>query len=311
MAEKEIAVLLSTYNGANYLAEQIESLQNQSYKNWNLFIRDDGSTDQTQQIIQKFCTMDFRIHWTNSDEQRNYGVKQSFLTLLEKVDADFYMFCDQDDVWLPNKIEITVDAMNNNKKIPQLVFTDLNLVDENLQLISNEAVLSRINTEYWLDPDNLFFDNIVTGCTVMINDSLKKKILPVSPQQIVMHDWFFALIAAQSGQIHFINQPTILYRQHQDNQVGINKSFFGKLRKIKEFSKFKKLLILQIKQGKLSIAKTDYVPTRRAEKFLNIFDQSSLTKKSWVIFRNGFKKHTISGTLALNAALLDMKFIKD
>ncbi|GEO70630.1 glycosyltransferase family 2 protein [Levilactobacillus acidifarinae] len=311
MADKEVAVLLSTYNGANYLAEQIESLQKQLYKNWNLFIRDDGSTDQTQQIIKEFCAMDFRIHWINADKQKNCGVKQSFLTLLEKVDADFYMFCDQDDVWLPNKIEVTVAAMNNDKEIPQLVFTDLNLVDEKLQLISNETVLSRVNTDYWLNPDNLFFDNIVTGCTVMINNSLKKKVLPVDSQQIVMHDWFFALIAAQSGQIHFINQPTILYRQHQDNQVGINKSFFGKLRKIKDFSKFEKLLILQIKQGKISIAKTNYVPMRRAENFLKIFDQGSSVRKSWMIFKNGFKKHTISGTLALNAALLGIKFVKD
>lgn len=306
MAKQKIAILLSTYNGQQYLAEQLQSLQKQSYEDWHLYIRDDGSSDRTTHIIEMFCKSDSRITWVNERRQINLGVKQSFISLLSDVEADYYMFCDQDDVWLPDKITVTLEAMTANA-IPQLVFTDLRLVDSELNAIKKESVLSRIKVEYWIDASNVFFDNVVTGCTVMINAALKRAILPVNVDMIVMHDWFFAIIATQVGTVHFVEKETILYRQHEQNQVGMNDSYLARLTKLKNFKKFMNQTALQISQAKLSLKKTGYRASSKMNEFINFPEQKRGSKLRLVILKNSFKKHTLVGTIALNLALLGLR----
>ncbi|WP_373880083.1 glycosyltransferase family 2 protein [Levilactobacillus brevis] len=306
MAKKKIAILLSTYNGQQYLAEQLQSLQKQSYEDWHLYIRDDGSHDKTTHIIREFCESDSRIVWVNEKKQINLGVKQSFMRLLTDVEADYYMFCDQDDVWLPNKISITLAAMEDNG-VPQLTFTDLRLVDNKLNLIKRESVLSRVKVGYWTDASNVFFDNVVTGCTVMINSELKSAVLPVNADAIVMHDWFLTIIAAQIGTIHFVAQETILYRQHQENQVGINVSYLARLAKLKNFKKFIKQTALQVNQANLSLKKTDYRASKKMNRFVNFPQRRGWEKLGLLISKGGFKKHTLFGTVALNLALFSLK----
>lgn len=307
MAERKVAILLSTFNGEKYLAEQIESLQKQTYRDWTLFIRDDGSIDQTHRIINDFCNADSRIHWINNSKQKNCGVKASFLKLLAYAKADFYMFCDQDDVWLPSKIEKTLATMAGSEFEPQLSFTDLKLVDSQLNPIGTGTVLQNVDVHHWITPESLFFDNVITGCTVMINEALKQIVLPVDPSKIVMHDWYFSMVASQIGKIHFLNQPVILYRQHQNNQVGINGGIISKLSKVKHFRKFKRQVLLQIQQGRISIGKTNYVPSQHTIDFLIIPKQSRSYLKAWIVFRSRFRKHTMPGTLALNIALLSLR----
>lgn len=107
----QVAILMSTYNGEKYLDAQIKSIINQTNPHWHLYIRDDGSRDRTPQIIQKYVRQDNRISWLNPDHVVNRGVTRSFMELLQQTTADFYMFCDQDDVWLPNKIQVTLNKM--------------------------------------------------------------------------------------------------------------------------------------------------------------------------------------------------------
>ena len=100
----KVTILLSTYNGEQFLAEQIKSIQEQTYRDWQLLIRDDGFTDGTRAVIEDFCRKDERIAFINRENLQNLGVIQSFHSLLQYQDSDFYLFSDQDDVWLPNKI---------------------------------------------------------------------------------------------------------------------------------------------------------------------------------------------------------------
>lgn len=103
MKKGKVVILMSTYNGEEYLESQIKSILNQTYKKWQLYIRDDGSTDNTVNIIEKYCALDPRINFYNENSRNNVGVVHSFMELLENVEADYYMFSDQDDFWLKNR----------------------------------------------------------------------------------------------------------------------------------------------------------------------------------------------------------------
>lgn len=230
MENAKIAILLSTYNGADYLAEQIDSIKQQTYSSWQLYIRDDGSTDQTVQIIQAYQKADQRIVFLNETHIENLGVKRSFMALLANARADYYMFCDQDDVWLPEKIELTLAKMMKKYVTdkPRLIHTDLMVVDQDLK--PQKAMFGR---DFQDDFRDVLYSNSVTGCTVMVNEALRQLLLKTSfePQQVVMHDWWFALVAAAFGEIDYLEKPTILYRQHGDNTFGADVSGFQRLRR--------------------------------------------------------------------------------
>lgn len=215
--EKKIAVLMSTYNGERYLEEQIQSILDQSYHNWTLYIRDDGSTDRTEEIIRKYARQSDQVVYFNEGKVKNLGVVRSFMDLLEHTSADYYMFSDQDDVWLKDKLRDTAQQAEINEPGPVCVFTDLENVDQDLN------PLQRANGDnVWTDFHQLLFANCVTGCTMLLNDDLKRQIKfnDIDYQNVYMHDWWIALVAAAQGKLVYLNQATIFYRQHGDNVVG-------------------------------------------------------------------------------------------
>ena len=219
---KQVAILMSTYNGEKYLAEQIESIINQSYSNWHLYIRDDGSTDNTVKIIKKYSSQNSKITFYNENNIKNIGVTNSFVELLMGTSADFYMFSDQDDFWKSEKVNVTVKAMLNNSAYdkPICVFSELEVVDKDLN------PLRRMNGHnVWLDFPHFLFGNCVTGCTMMINQRLKDtlRLEQTDFNKVYLHDWWIALFASAFGKLIYLNQPTILYRQHGNNVEGSKK----------------------------------------------------------------------------------------
>ena len=216
----KIFILLSTYNGEKYLKEQLDSLFSQNYKDFKLIVRDDGSTDRTKEILNSYD-----IELLSSCE--NLGVKKSFETLLEYAyensDAKYFMFCDQDDVWNEDKIEKTLNQMNEMEKLykntPILVHTDLEVVDENLHTINPSFMKLQNLNEKKNRLNNLLIQNTITGCTVMINRDLAKLCLPMSSNAIV-HDWWVGLVASYFGKIGYVDDSTIKYRQHTSNTIG-------------------------------------------------------------------------------------------
>ncbi len=220
----KVLVLLSTYNGEKYLEEQLASLFSQSYKDFKLIVRDDGSTDGTKEILNSY-------NMELIDSSENIGVKKSFETLLkyasENSDAEYFMFCDQDDIWKSSKIEKTLEKMKelenlHGKNMPLLVHTDLEVVDEDLKTIHHsmwqyEKINPKLNTL-----NRLLVHNTITGCTTMINSELLKKSLPIT-KECIMHDWWIGLVATCFGKIAYINDSTIKYRQHIRNDTGSKK----------------------------------------------------------------------------------------
>jgi len=219
-----IAILMAVFNGEAYLREQLDSLINQSCLDWTLYIRDDGSSDATRKILNEYLFKYPKLVLVDNNEL-HLGAMKSFLYLMEIVESEFYMFCDQDDVWLPEKIEITYKHMleinESNKDKPIIIHTDLKLVDSNLNIISDS---------YWssikLDPDKfksynyLAICSYATGCTMMFNQKAKEVSLPV-PEDESMHDWWVAINVIRKGIVSSIYLPTILYRQHDKNLRGV------------------------------------------------------------------------------------------
>lgn len=217
MNENTVAILMSTYNGAKYLKDQLQSIINQSYSNWHLYIRDDGSSDETVEIIKSYAKKDSRISIIH-DTLGNIGSVRSFFYLLEQVDSNFYMFSDQDDYWKQDKIQKSIILLkqHNHKRKPICVYTNLQIVDDNLE--GNELLL----TKTWQDFSKLFFTNNLYGCTMLFNNFLKEKIKfdQLNYDNIYVHDWWLALVCAIFGEIYYLDEPTILYRQHYGNQIG-------------------------------------------------------------------------------------------
>ena len=224
----KIDILLSTYNGAAFLEDLIQSLYGQTYTNWRLLIRDDGSSDSTMELIKSYQGKDKERIFIFDDNKKHLGPKKSFETLLYKSDADYMMFCDQDDYWLPDKIKSTLTKIKELEQQhpgkPVLVFSDLKVTDRKLNIIHPSYwKYTKVNPENVKNIYRLLVNNPVVGCTVMINSKVKPLVLPI-PEQAVMHDWWIALNVARKGVTGFLTKPSILYRLHDENSIGASLS---------------------------------------------------------------------------------------
>ena len=224
---KKILVLMSTYNGEKYVDTQIKSVLNQKNVNVKIYIRDDGSSDKTDDIIKKYN--DERITFF---EGQNKGATDSFFELIKKapLDFDYYAFCDQDDYWEDNKLYCAVSRLDLNSKKPSLYYSGQVLVDENLNIIGKHDI----------DPCRSIAANFVfnqmAGCTAVFNAELLKKLKSYYPNNIYGHDtWCFKLCAALEGEIIVEREGHILYRQHGNNVVGLDNSFLGKIARAKAY----------------------------------------------------------------------------
>ena len=218
-----VDIVMATYNGEKYLAAQIESLLGQTYKNWRLLVTDDGSTDRTLDILNGYANVHDRIIIVNTDRQG--GVVKNFSKGLTFCTSPYIMFCDQDDIWLTNKISCMLGAMkvresSLGKETPLLGFSDLCLVDDVGSVIHDSFYqYNRLNPKNNLDYRYLLWRSTVYGCTVIFNKELLYLAMPL-PDNIPMHDQWFALIAAKFGFVFFLPESLIYYRQHCNNAVG-------------------------------------------------------------------------------------------
>ncbi len=225
-----IAILMSTYNGGQYLREQIESFFAQTNKDWQLFARDDGSKDNTLGILTEYAQRyPKRIHVVD-DVKENLGAGRSFMHLLEVTDADYYMFSDQDDVWMPDKIERTLRKLREvESQWPAEavgVFTDLTVVDKDLNVLMPSLWKGdNRHPEYTRDFYKQWVNRHATyGCTQMMNKVAKGIVLPYHQFEGVQgaHDNWVEYVLIKKGHYDYLEEATILYRQHGSNVVGAN-----------------------------------------------------------------------------------------
>ncbi|MEI8365031.1 MAG: glycosyltransferase family 2 protein [Parachlamydiaceae bacterium] len=249
-----VDVVMATYNGAPFVAQQIESILSQDYPAVRLIIRDDSSTDGTLAILEGFArNYPERIIILPSDTGR-LGIRGNFSLLMAHARADYVMLADQDDVWHQTKITKTLAGMKlleqryplsqettvvddkvkryfessnvaSRLNPPLLVHTDLTVVDQHLQVIAPSFWRhTRINAARTNTLNRLLVQPVVTGCTVMMNRSLLNLVLPI-PEICVMHDSWIALVAAAFGHVEALPDQTVFYRQHGKNAIGAKKFY--------------------------------------------------------------------------------------
>ena len=276
-----IAVVLSTYNGENYLQDFLRSLGQQDCRNMSLFVRDDGSIDNTCQILKRQQGLkEYPIQIIDSDI--HIGAAQSFLHLLADAGDgfDYYAFSDQDDVWLPDKMTRAVKKLGPiSEDIPALYCSRLEYVDEELHFLKWSSMPRRVGF------GNALVENIASGCSIVMNQSARTLILNYLPDFCLMHDWWCYLTVSCFGKIVFDEQSAVLYRQHRRNAVGVATSltdYHG--RRVRRFFRSDGGIFQLSDQAKAFInAFGDKIPEEiRAILNLVIAGKSNLKDRSWL-----------------------------
>lgn len=228
--QPKVNILLSTYNGERYISEQLDSLLAQTYPNIMIYIRDDGSSDHTTDIIRQYTTSHTNIQWINPNSVQNLGYMKSFWTLLAYDDtADYYSFCDQDDFWLPNKIELGVRTLEalSSRSTPLLYSSSFHYCDTELNITGAPIRLP----EYICLKDVLFYTPAF-GFTILINKTLRNIALSAPSHQQFPHDSWCQKIAASMGTFYHDPEVMALYRRHSSTVTYADSS---KLKLIKKW----------------------------------------------------------------------------
>ncbi|MDD4005369.1 MAG: glycosyltransferase family 2 protein [Elusimicrobiaceae bacterium] len=222
-----LAVLLATCNGEKYLPQLLDSVLEQLPADSFVLAHDDGSSDSTPGILDSYSAR-FPALRVLKDGIKTGGACRNFAHLLENVSADYFMLCDQDDVWLTGKIAAALTEMRrleaeHGTATPLLVHTDLAVADKNLKPLAASfmAYQNLLPSTAEILP-RLAAQNVVTGCTTLINRPLRDLAAPIPPQA-QMHDWWLAMVACAFGHIGYDPTPLILYRQHGGNDTGAHK----------------------------------------------------------------------------------------
>ena len=313
MKNSKIDILLATYNGEKYLEEQLDSILNQTYENFRLLISDDGSKDNTRKILEKYSKKDNRI--ILFFQEKNLGVIKNFEFLLRKVENKYYMFSDQDDIWKKNKIEKSIIKLEETNS--DLVYSDLEVVDENLNIIYKsywklKGIYKKIKK--YNNFKSLYLNNFVTGCTIIAKSEQIKDVLPLpNTSKYILHDYWIALIISQKGKITYIEEPLIKYRQHKNNKIG-SKKRSDELKSVAEIRE----LFIQVKKEHFTVCieNNEKIENEQIQKLnkkaLEYYEMLGKKKnfnfRNWSLFFRLYKYESLSYKMQ-NFIILNLPFI--
>jgi glycosyltransferase involved in cell wall biosynthesis len=226
----EIAIIMGTFNGAKYLKEQLDSIVNQTYKNWTLYITDDGSTDETLKIIAEYQTkINNKIFLFNGPRK---GFSENFLSLLnsDQISSDYFAFSDQDDIWLPTKLSHSLNIISKyGQDIPALYGSRAIIVDE----LNHQKCISISTNLYPPCFTNALIQSFCTGNTMFFNNPAREVIRVGHNLNTVAHDWWsYLMVTGSGGHVYNDPQPTLRYRQHEKNVIGFKAPLGLRLKRI-------------------------------------------------------------------------------
>ncbi len=318
--ERTVEVLLATYNGERFLREQVDSILSQSYGSLRITARDDGSSDGTVGILEGYERRYPERFRVLRDGVRAGGAKWNFVRLMEQSTAPFVCLADQDDVWKRDKVRDSMAAMlglreRHGDEVPLLVFSDLEVVDAELRsLYPSFWRLGRIAPGNIHRLERLLTQNVLTGCTAMLNRRLAQLAVRMT-DEVFMHDGWIAVIASAMGAAAYLDEPTVLYRQHESNVVGAKKVARAKLiprwrfhdlrREQWERSERQGAALLRVMRGELP---------ERAVRLLEAYTACETSpyrlRRVWNLVRHGFFVNAVRPNLAMLWYLWDMKAAK-
>jgi glycosyltransferase involved in cell wall biosynthesis len=307
VSPRQIDILISTYNGEKFLAEQLESIISQDINDWHILIRDDGSHDESVSITKHYAELYPDKITVIAEPAARLGVPGAYQCLLNNSRSQYVAFCDQDDVWLPSKLRILRERIEleenvSGRETPILVHSDLHVVDEDLVELSDSFwKYQKLNPSKMQSLQRLLIQNCVTGCAAIINRALVRCALPI-PKDAIMHDWWFALIAAAQGKIIDISNKTVEYRQHESNDTGAKKWGLSYVINslVYERSAIRQSL-LDTRDQAIALYRSDKLDTDRlavVSAYINMFDRGWLSKRV-IILRTGFFMYGILRNLAV------------
>jgi len=299
-----ISILLCTYNGAKFLVEQLKSLEAQTHKNWVLIASDDGSSDQTLEILRQY-----EAKWPSGKLIIRNGPQKDFchnflsLACDPGVKADYYAFCDQDDVWLPTKLEVALQNATNRQVAnePYLYCGRTQYVNENLKPCGMSPL-------FVFPPSfrNALVQSIAGGNTMVFNQAAKNLIEKVGVVNVPSHDWWlYLLISGVEGVVIYDKIPQVLYRQHEFALIGGNNSFPAKMERV--------WMLLQGRfrrwnsQNIEALSKISYILVKNHQEILRMFELmrgASLKDRFRLMEVCGLYRQTRRGTLSLFLAAL-------
>lgn len=275
MESASIIILLSTYNGELFLREQLDSIYHQTYKNFKIYARDDGSWDGTTDILEEYKNSYGNLHWYSGD---NVGTSKSFFELMGFVPLEdaIYVFSDQDDVWMPCKLERIRRIFTERCKDELFLYCgDTILTDENLRVLKKENFGEKIKPSF----GNALIENICIGCTAAVNKQVISKVIERVPENEVMHDWWIYLTVACYGTVFYDKEPLIYYRQHSHNVMGSSITGLERLRKrLKNYKNHRNQISRQAKE---------------ISKIYNVSGENGILLECIKQYKNSFKENLI------------------
>ena len=294
----EIDILLAAYNGEEFIAEQIDSILAQTFQDFRLIIRDDGSSDNTPAIIEEYSRKyPDKIEIVHDDVVCRDPYK-NFMELLKHATANYVMFCDQDDYWLPYKLQVMLwhmkDIEHRDPGLPVYVLSGLNVVDENLQSMDRFLQLSLEKTEY-KKFTNLLLSNVAAGCASIMNKALYSKSKGYIDGMPFAHDSILAILASMCGVIEHIPAAMVFYRQHKHNAsgymgVGGGHGYF--VNWLIKLWNLRKASFIKLKCDFLLRNYYDIIPPEKLdelEKFKALLDRNKVVKFFMLLFGKGYK----------------------
>lgn len=305
----EVDVLLATWNGGRFLAQQLDSLFRQTVQDFRLVVRDDGSTDSTLEIVEQYRSR-FPDRVVIQTNECQVGACRSFATLAERSVAPYVAFCDQDDIWREDRLAIGLAAAKSAEReygigTPILVFSDLTLIGERNEMLNPSMwKLMRVNPRR-ADLGSLLVQNLVTGCTVLANRSLLLRALPI-PDDAIMHDSWLGLVAAAFGVLCPILEPTVLYRQHQRNAIGAKSPWTATqaLKRLSSDQDFKQGITASRLQSQSFAGRFAQQLTNRQMAILEAWSRSQELPpvvRQWTLYRNGLRRTSLLNNLVFLA----------
>ena len=247
--DSTVLIMMASYNGKKYIEEQIESIRSQTYPNWKLIIQDDGSTDGTLEIVEKYAASDKRICLWKRPKNVRHGAYYNFHSMIHTVrevepQYDYYMFSDHDDIWHEKKIEVFVEEAERkaqtekDERVPRLFYADMQVVDGNGSVTipsMNSSVGIRYHNRF-----SPFYCHSVSGCNILLNRALFYLAPPVDTDSdicsIVSHDNYFAKLAALTGELVYIDKVLMSYRRYGENVTAKQEYNYGLRRILKRLS---------------------------------------------------------------------------
>ncbi|MEZ5166335.1 MAG: glycosyltransferase family 2 protein [Acidimicrobiales bacterium] len=216
-----VTILLSVHNGVPWLPELVDSIRRQTHQHWTLVVRDDGSDDDSPMVLQRLAEDESRIRIVEIDGG-NLGPPASFMTLLQEVDGEVFAFCDQDDVWHPDKLRRSLSALAEDPVAA--VYTDAMITDARGTVTAPSAMAIRGSTS-GVPFGHLVVNNAAIGATMLGTPELASRALALAGgDAVLMHDWWVALVAAYEGSLTYLSEPTLQWRRHDLTVTGATPS---------------------------------------------------------------------------------------